>query len=97
MKTFLYIISGLGIGAIILFSIRSQIAPNFSIEGVDNLSKKGTFIFSGTENSFGIGQSKSVAGRNGYVVETGSSDNKSVFFKLYKNGDFIADFPSVIF
>ncbi len=97
MKKGLYILGGIAVltGAVLL--IRSKIAPHFSVERIDKLSKTGTFTFSGVTNTFGIGQNKSVKGRNGYVVTTGSDDGKTVFFKLYKNGDFVGDLQRVSF
>jgi hypothetical protein len=97
MKALLYTLGGLAVGTGIFFAIRSQITPNFYIEEVDNLTKTGKFVFSGIKNSFGIGSSKSVVGRNGFVVTTGSDDGKTVYFKLYKNGNFVADLKRISF
>ena len=97
MKVLLYTLGGLAVGTGIFFAIRSQITPHFSIERTDNLTKSGEFIFSGIKNSFGIGQGKSVSGRNGFGVTTGSDDGKTVYFKLYKNGTFVADLQRVSF
>ncbi len=97
MKKTLYIVGGLALLTGVALFIRSKIAPHFSIERVDKLNKTGDFTFSGVKNTFGIGQGKSVSGRNGYVVTTGSDDGKTVFFKLYKDGNFIGDLQSVSF
>jgi hypothetical protein len=56
---------------------------------VDYLKKEVEFVFSGHSNFVSLGRSFGVGGRNGYNLETGSQDGKSIYFKLYKHGKFI--------
>ncbi len=98
MKKLLYIIGGAVVTTGIILAVRSQITPKFSVDKIDNLAKTGEFTFSGIQNSFGIGQNKSVPGRSGFSLSTNTgTDGKTVIFKLYKNGKFVADLKQVSF
>jgi hypothetical protein len=96
MKKTVLIIGGLAAVVAISFIVRSKITPHFSIESQDNIGKKGMFKFGSVVNEFGLGGGKSVAARNGYVCVV-TSDKNSVYFKLYKDGKFIADLKQINF
>ena len=92
-----YILLGIVVITAIVLFVRSKTPPGFAVESINHLTKTGLFVFSGHQNSFGMGQGKSVSGRNGYVVTTNSDNGNSVIFKLYKNGEFIKDLQTVVF
>lgn len=70
------------------FAYRKFVPPSFSIETVDNLSKSGNFIFSGSKNTFNSTSGGSASGYDNWVVTYGSKDGR-YSFDLYHNGEFV--------
>jgi len=95
MKPVYYISGILALSVVTYFIARKYIEPKFSIESQDNITKSGTFSFGGNINSFSVNGGGSATSRNGYVVNHGSKDGKSVYFDLYKNGIFVRNLKTV--
>lgn len=98
MKKGLIVFIVVALIAIVAFLIYLKLkTPSFSIEKIDKIKKTGVFKFFGIENDFGLNTGKSVSGKNGYVLTTGSTNGNTVYFKLYKNGKFIKEIENIDF
>lgn len=94
MKTVIIVLIILALLVGSFFAYRAFIPPSFSIESLDNLTKSGRFIFSGSENSFGPDKSGSASGYSGWVVTYGNKDGQ-YSFDLYRNGKFIKNLQTL--